>query len=83
MAASEIRKYIVTVPFRPFFLHLADGRTLSVHARDFIMISPVGTIVDLFQPDGDHDVIATGAVTGITLVEGWKKSLESADALPA
>lgn len=67
MSAGEIRKYITAAPFRPFVLHVSDGRAISVHARDFIMISPLGSIVDVFQPDEEHDILATGAITGITL----------------
>ena len=68
MAAAEIHKHITAVPFLPFNLHVTDGRTLSVYGRNFILISPIGTVVDLFQPDGEHDIIATGAITGITYI---------------
>lgn len=68
MAAVEIRKCIMAVPFKPFTLNMSDGRKLPVFGRDFIMISPNGAVIDLFQPDSDHDIIATGAVTGITYI---------------
>lgn len=66
MTADEIRRQITAVPFRPFVLHIADGRTIPVHARDFIMVSPQGWIVDVFQPDEGHDILDTSLITGIT-----------------
>jgi hypothetical protein len=66
MSHNELRRHIVAVPFRPFVLHISDGRTITVHARDFIMISPLGSTVDVYQPDEEHDILASGAITGIT-----------------
>ena len=73
MEGSEIRLKIVAVPFRQFVLNVSDGRKLPVFGRDFIMISPNGRYIDLFQPDSDHDIIATSAITGITYVDEMKK----------
>ncbi len=66
MSANEIRRHMTAVPFRPFILHVSDGRAIRVHARDFIMMSPLGSTLDIYQPDETHDILATGAVTGIT-----------------
>jgi hypothetical protein len=68
MSTNELRRHIVAVPFRPFVLHIADGRTIPVHARNFIMISPLGSVVDVFQPDETHDILASGAITGISFI---------------
>jgi hypothetical protein len=66
MSHNELRSHIIAVPFRPFVLHISDGRTITVHARDFIMISPLGSTVDVYQPDEEHDILASGAITGIS-----------------
>lgn len=74
MEGSELRLKIVAVPFRQFVLNVSDGRKLPVFGRDFIMISPNGRYVDLYQPDSDHDIISTSAVTGITYVDEMKRT---------
>ncbi len=65
MTADTIREHITAVPFRPFTLHIADGRAIPVHARDFILVSPLGTFVDVYQRDDRQDVLYTELITGI------------------
>ena len=66
MSTNELRRHITAVPFRSFVLHVSDGRAIPVHARDFIMVSPLGSTVDVYQPDETHDILASGAITGIS-----------------
>jgi hypothetical protein len=66
MTADEIRRRITALPFRPFRLHIADGRAIAVHARDFILVSPLGLVVDVFQPNEEHDIIDTALITSIS-----------------
>ena len=66
MTASDIRRHVTAAPFRPFVLHVSDGRAIPVHDRDFILVSPLGSVVDVFQPDDRHDILASGAITGIS-----------------
>lgn len=66
MSTNELRRHITAVPFRPFVMHISDGRTIPVYDRDFILVSPLGSVVDVFQPDERHDILAGGAITGIT-----------------
>jgi hypothetical protein len=53
MEANAIREVIHAAPFRPFRLHLADGRTLSILHPEFIHVSPQGRRVLVFRPDDD------------------------------
>ena len=41
-------------PFRPFTIHLADGRSFSVPHPDFISQSPAGRTVIVFGKDEDE-----------------------------
>lgn len=66
MTADEIRRQITMLPFRPFALHVADGRTIPVRARDFILVSPLGFTVDVYQPDDRHDILDTSLITSIS-----------------
>ena len=66
MSGEELCKHITAVPFRPFTINMTDGRRIPVFGRDFIMLSPSGRIVDVFQRDNDHDILASMLITGIT-----------------
>jgi hypothetical protein len=41
----------VLTPFRPFAIHMGDGRAFLVRQRDFLSDSPSGRIVFLHQDD--------------------------------
>ncbi len=66
MSGEEIRKHITAVPFRPFTINMADGRRIPVIGRDFIMISPSGRMIDIYQRDDDHDILVSMLITGIS-----------------
>ena len=66
MTSDEIRKHIVATPFKPFWIHVADGRRIAVRARDFILVSPQGRLVDIYQPDDAHDILEVFHVTGVS-----------------
>jgi hypothetical protein len=66
VSTNELRRHITAAPFRPFVLHVSDGRAIPVHDRDFILVSPLGSVVDVFQPDDRHDILASGTITGIS-----------------
>ena len=66
MTAEQIRQHITAAPFTPFYLRTGDGRRIPVHARDFILISPLGWTVDVYQPDDRHDILDTALITEIS-----------------
>jgi hypothetical protein len=65
MTGDELKRHITATPFRPFRVHVADGRDISVQARDFILLSPSGRMAYVFQPDDSHDVLDVLMITGI------------------
>ena len=66
MSAEEIRKHIIAAPFRPFWIHIADGRRVPVRARDFVLLSPQGRLVDVYQPDDAHDIFDVHLITSVS-----------------
>ena len=66
MSTNELRRHVTAVPFRPGALYVSDGRAIPVHDRDFILVSPLGSVVYVFQPDERHDILASGAITGVS-----------------
>lgn len=57
MKIDEIRNLRDAVQFQPFSLHLADGRAIPVRHRDFLMTSPSGRTVIVYQPDDSFDIV--------------------------
>ena len=74
MSSTSIRRLVDATPFRPFEIHLAEGRAIPVHHREFIMISPTDVDFVVYQPDGGIDVVATNLVTGLRLKTLRRKS---------
>ena len=52
-------------PFRPFVIHLADGRAIPVRHREFIMAAPSGRTMIVYQPDDSWNVIDLLLVTDL------------------
>jgi len=66
MRPSTIRDLRDHAPFRPFDIHLADGRCLTVITPDHIMISPTNREFALYQADGTLEVIDASLITSLT-----------------
>ena len=66
MSTEELRDAITAVPFKPFVLHVADGRSIPVIGRDFILLSPRGRTVNVYQPDERADRVDMLLVTGLS-----------------
>ncbi len=65
MTIEQLRNVHHASPFRPFTLHLADGRSLSVPHRDFLSHSPSGRTVIVYGDDESFSIIDLLLVTRI------------------
>jgi hypothetical protein len=65
MTIEQLTAFCNAQPFRPFVIHLADGREISVHHRDFIMAAPSGRTLSVYQPDDTLNVIDLLLVTDL------------------
>ena len=65
MRIQELRELRDAVPFRPFVIHLADGRAIRVHHRDFVMSSPNERTMIVYQPDSSFAIIDVMLVTSL------------------
>jgi hypothetical protein len=63
MTVEQVRKYYDAQPFRPFVMHLADGREIPVPHREFLALSPTGRTVAVYTPDEAFDVVDLMLVT--------------------
>ena len=65
MTIEQVRRLYDLQPFRPFTMHLADGRELAVRHREFVALSPSGRTVIVYQPDDSFNVVDVFLVTDL------------------
>jgi hypothetical protein len=51
MTTEQLRSARRSVPFWPFTIRMADGKTFSIAHPDFLSISPAGRTVVVYHPD--------------------------------
>jgi hypothetical protein len=74
VTVEQLRNLYNAQPFQPFTLHLADGRHISVHHREFLSFSPSGRTVVVNQPDDSLNIVDLLLVTDLEI----KSAKESA-----
>ncbi len=67
MTIEKVKELYEAKPFRPFVIHLADGRAVPVQHRDFIMAVPSGRTLIVLQPDDTMNIIDLLLVTDVEL----------------
>lgn len=67
MTVEQMRAFYNAQPFRPFVIHLADGREVAVDHREFVMAAPSGRTVSVYQPDDTLNVIDLLLVTDLEI----------------
>ncbi|HEY4234424.1 MAG TPA: hypothetical protein VGM76_13410 [Lacipirellulaceae bacterium] len=67
MTIERLKELYDAKPFHPFVIHLADGRDVPVHHREFIMAVPSGRTIFVCQPDDTVNIIDLLLVTDLEL----------------
>jgi hypothetical protein len=57
MTIDRLKDVCEAQPFRPFVMHLADGREVPVVHREFLLSVPSGRTVVVCQPDDTLNII--------------------------
>jgi len=70
MTIEEFKSAYDARPFRAFVIHLADGRKIPVLHREFLLPSPSGRTVLVYQPDDSSNVIDLLLVTDLQFKNG-------------
>ena len=65
MTLGELRLLYEAEPFRPFVMHLADGRAIPVMHREYLASAPSGRTVVVFQPDDSFSIVDLVLVTDL------------------
>jgi hypothetical protein len=76
MKIDEVRKLLHAQPFRPFFIHVADGGRISVKHEDFVAFAPTGREMIVYLPNGNHQIVDVMLVTRLEVAakNGARKS---------
>jgi len=67
MTAEQLRATRAANPFRPFTIHLADGRSLRVPHRDYLSMSPGGRTVIVYHSDEAFSIMDLLLITELAL----------------
>ncbi len=69
MTVDQLRLVRDASPFKPFVIHMADGREFRIRHRDYLAISPTGRTVIVYpQPDNDlYSVLDLLLMTELTV----------------
>jgi hypothetical protein len=65
MTAQEFRSVFEALPFRPFKVHLADGRAVAVRHQDYALLSPTGRTLIVYQDDDSFQILDLMLATGV------------------
>jgi hypothetical protein len=67
MTIEQVRQLYETQPFRPFTMHLADGREIPVLHREFMATAPSGRTLAIYQPDDTCNIVDLLMVTDLEI----------------
>jgi len=70
VTVDKLREVPGTQPFKPFTIHVADGRDVPLAHPEFVSVDPEGCVMHVFQEDGRSKFIDFVLVTGIELGGG-------------
>lgn len=76
MRIEEIRKVQRTQPFRPFRLHLADGREFLVSHSEFIWTSHDNRTVIVDDVEGGIEILDCMLVTSVSIPPARSRPVE-------
>ena len=76
MTIDQVRTLYEAHPFRPFLLHLADGRAIPVLHHEFLASAPSGRTIIVYQPDDSFNIVDLLLVTDLEVRPEAKKDGE-------
>ena len=70
MTGDQIQEQLRASPFRPFHVHLSDGRSFQVPHREFLWRHPTGRIVFIATGEDAYEVIDVLSITSLSVGNG-------------
>jgi hypothetical protein len=74
MTIQQLDKVLQAKPFRPFTVHMGDGRSFLVPHQEFLSHSPNGRTVIVYGPDDDFSILDLLLVTELEVHSSSNKS---------
>ncbi len=74
MTIDQLRQLHQARPFRPFRLHLADGRAIPVRHPEFLSHSPAGRTLVVHKLDETFEIIDLLLVASLEVMNGKQRS---------
>lgn len=65
MTTEQLRRILQAQPFRPFDIHLADGRSLPVEHPEAVAITPPGRTIGVGLADDTIEIVDLLLVTSL------------------
>ncbi len=65
MTIQQLRAAHRATPFRPFTVHMADGRSFHVPHPDFLSASPSGRTIIIYREDEEFGILDLALMTEI------------------
>jgi hypothetical protein len=69
MTIQQLRGAHKAIPFKPFTVHMADGRAFPVPHPDFLFMSPTGRTVIICQEDDEFSILDLLLMTEIQMAK--------------
>ncbi len=73
MTIEQLRNTLHAQPFRPFRVHLADGRSFGVEHPEFLASSPGGRTIIIFTGGEGFEIVDLLLVTSLEIINGKPK----------
>lgn len=70
MTIEQVRSMHAARPFRPFRIHMADGRSVDVQHPEFLAQSPTGRTIMVAKADETFEIIDLLLVTSLEPING-------------
>ncbi len=77
MTIQQLRNTLHAQPFRPFRVHLADGRSFDVEHREFLASTRGGRTIIIFTGGEGFEIIGLLLVTSLEIANGKTKRKKS------
>ena len=74
MTIEQVRQFYSARSFRPFIMHLADGRQVAVQHPELLATAPSGRTVTVYQPDDTLNIVDLLLVTDLEIKPNSSKS---------
>ena len=67
MKTEKVREVLRAEPFRPFWIHLADGGRFAVEHGDYVAVEPAGRELIVYLPDNSHHIVDVPLITRLEI----------------